>query len=54
MREHTTNMYKIQEENYMIEGGGQFKNTRGFNQGNREGFVRGEVEQNLADEEEAP
>jgi hypothetical protein len=34
MRECTSNMYKIQEENVGIEGGGKYNNRRGSNQGN--------------------
>jgi hypothetical protein len=42
MREHTSYMYKIQEENVVIEGGGpQYNNQRGFNPGNRGNFGRG-------------
>jgi hypothetical protein len=42
MREHTSNMYRIQEENVAIEGGGsQYNNKRSFNPGNRGGFGRG-------------
>jgi len=39
MREHTSYMYKIQEENATIEGGGpNYNNKRGFNQKNKETF----------------
>jgi hypothetical protein len=42
MRECTSNMYRIQEENVVVEGGGpQYKNQIGFNQGNRGKFGRG-------------
>jgi hypothetical protein len=43
MRERTTNMYRIQEENGVTKGGGpQYNNQRGFNQGNRGNFDRGQ------------
>jgi hypothetical protein len=39
MRECTSNMYKIQEENVAVEGGGlQFNNQIGFNPWNRGNF----------------
>jgi hypothetical protein len=42
MREHTSDMYRIQEENVATEGGGQqYNNQRGFNPGNRGNFGRG-------------
>jgi hypothetical protein len=41
MRECTSDMYKIQEENVAIEGGcPQYNNPRGFNPRNRGNFVR--------------
>jgi hypothetical protein len=43
LREHTSNIYRIQEENIETEGGGaQYNNQRGFNQGNRWKFGRGQ------------
>jgi hypothetical protein len=42
MREHTSDMYRIQEENTAIEGGGlQYNNQRGFNPVNIGKFGRG-------------
>jgi hypothetical protein len=42
MREHTSDMYRIQEENVAAEvGGPQYNNQRGFNQGNKGNFGRG-------------
>jgi hypothetical protein len=42
MRECTSDMYKIQEENVAAEGGGpQYNNQRGFNPGNIGNFGRG-------------
>jgi hypothetical protein len=42
MRECTSDMYKIQEENVVAEGGGpQYNNKRGFNLGNKGKFDRG-------------
>jgi hypothetical protein len=39
MREHTSDIYRIQEENVAIEGGGpEYKNHRIFNPGNQGGF----------------
>jgi hypothetical protein len=46
MREHTSDMYIIQEENVVTEGG-QYNNQRGFNQGNRGGFGRGRGRENF-------
>jgi hypothetical protein len=41
MRECTSDMYTIQEENVAIEGGGpKYNNQRGFNPGNRGNFSR--------------
>jgi hypothetical protein len=41
MREHTLDMYKIEEENDAIEGGGtQYNNKREFNPGNIGNFGR--------------
>jgi hypothetical protein len=43
MREHTSDAYKIQEENVSREGGvPQYNTLRGFNQGGRGGFNRGQ------------
>jgi hypothetical protein len=39
-------MYRIQEENVVIEGGGKYNNQRLFNQGNRGGFGRGRGREN--------
>jgi hypothetical protein len=42
LRERTSYMYRIQEENVAVEGGGlQYNNQRGFNQGNKGNFGRG-------------
>jgi hypothetical protein len=42
LRERTSDMYQIQEENTSAEGGGaQYNNQRGFNQGNKGNFGRG-------------
>jgi hypothetical protein len=42
MREFTSDMYKIQEENVVVEGGSQkYNNQRGFNPENRGNFGRG-------------
>jgi hypothetical protein len=41
MRERTSDMYRVQEENIVIEGGcPQYINQRGFNPGSRGGFGR--------------
>jgi hypothetical protein len=43
MREKTSDMYKIQEENDTTKGGGsQYNNQIGFNPGNRGNFGRGQ------------
>jgi hypothetical protein len=42
LREHTSDMYMIQEENVAAEGGGaQYNNKRGFNYWNKGNFGRG-------------
>jgi hypothetical protein len=42
MRECTSDMYMIQEDNVVIEGRGpQYNKKRGFNLGNRRKFGRG-------------
>jgi hypothetical protein len=42
LRERTSDMYRIQEENTDADGGGaQYNNQRGFNQGNKGNFGRG-------------
>jgi hypothetical protein len=42
MREHTSDMYNIQEENVATDNSGQqYNNQRGFNLGNKGNFGRG-------------
>jgi hypothetical protein len=42
MRERTSDMYRIKEDNVASEGGGQqYNNQKGFNPGNNENFGKG-------------
>jgi hypothetical protein len=54
IREHTSYMYKIREENATIEVRGQYNNQIGSNQGNQGGFGRGQERENFERGERGP
>jgi hypothetical protein len=54
MRECTSYMYIIQEENVAVEGGGKYNNPRGFNQENKGGFYSGQGREKFIKERRGP